>query len=220
MSETAPLLSIIVPVYNVERYLRQCLNSVLSQTLTDIEIICVDDGSTDSSPEIISEYMKADSRVRVVTKANSGYGDSMNRGLDAARGEYVGIVESDDWVDPEMFDDLTRLARRERAEVVKSNFYHYVTNGDISIKFNLIDPAHAFQLTYPLADHYVFFQMAAIWAAVYRRDFLVRNEIRFLPTAGASYQDTSFNFKVWACARRVYFTSEAYLHYRIDNQSS
>ena len=91
-----PKVSIVVPIYNVEKYLRQCLDSVVNQTLKEIEIICVDDGSTDSSPEIIQEYVEKDNRVKVISKPNSGYGNSMNRGFDMAEGEYIGIVESDE----------------------------------------------------------------------------------------------------------------------------
>ena len=107
MSE--PVVSLLVPIYNVERYLRECLDSACSQTLEDIEIICLNDGSTDSSPDIIREYMARDSRVRMVDKPNSGYGASMNRGLAEARGRYIGIWNSDDLL-------RTRCARvaRER----------------------------------------------------------------------------------------------------------
>lgn len=96
-----PKVSLLVPICNVERYLRECLDSAVAQTLKDIEIICINDGSTDSSPDIIREYMERDPRVKMIDKANSGYGDSMNRGLEMACGEYVGILESDDF----MFED-------------------------------------------------------------------------------------------------------------------
>ena len=91
----------LVPIYNVERYLQRCLDSAAAQTLENIEIICINDGSTDLSPAIIREYMERDARFVMIDKANSGYGDSMNRGLDQARGEYVGILESDDFMAPD-----------------------------------------------------------------------------------------------------------------------
>lgn len=120
-----PKVSIVIPIYNVERYLRQCLDSVVNQTLKDIEIICVDDGSTDSSPDIIKEYVDKDPRVKVITKPNSGYGNSMNRGFDMAEGEYIGIVESDDYADPDMFEKLYEVASANDLDVVKSGFYFY-----------------------------------------------------------------------------------------------
>ena len=121
----SPKVTVVVPIYNVEKYLRQCLDSIVNQTLKDIEIICVDDGSTDSSPQIIQEYMDKDSRVKVITKPNSGYGNSMNRGFDMAEGEYIGIVESDDYADPEMFEEMYNVASSNQLDVVKSGFYYY-----------------------------------------------------------------------------------------------
>lgn len=89
-------VSIVVPIYNVEKYLRQCLDSIVNQTLKNIEIICVNDGSTDNSLKIIQEFADKDSRIKIINKENTGYGNSMNIGFDAAIGEYIGIVESDD----------------------------------------------------------------------------------------------------------------------------
>ena len=111
-----PVLSLLVPIYNVERYLRQCLDSAAAQTLENIEIICINDGSTDSSPAIIREYMERDARFVMIDKANSGYGDSMNRGLDQARGEYVGILESDDFMAPDALEKLVHVARAHDAQ--------------------------------------------------------------------------------------------------------
>ena len=219
-TKTSPMLSVLVPIYNTSRYLRQCLDSVIRQRHVDMEIICINDGSTDDSLDIIRDYAARDPRIVIIDKPNSGYGDSMNHGLDAAQGRYIGIVESDDWVDPTMFEDLVNLAEDNHAQAVKSNFFHYLSKGEKSIKFDLINAVQAFRITDPSKNPYIFFQMAAIWAGIYRHDFLVEQDIRFLPTPGASYQDTSFNFKVWATAHRVIFTNKAYLHYRIDNEAS
>lgn len=120
-----PKVSLLVPICNVERYLRECLDSAVAQTLKDIEIICINDGSTDSSPDIIREYMERDSRVKMIDKANSGYGDSMNRGLEMARGEYVGILESDDFMFEGSLQKLVAKADAEHADVVKGDFYLY-----------------------------------------------------------------------------------------------
>ena len=121
----SPKVTVVVPIYNVEKYLRQCLDSIVNQTLKDIEIIFVDDGSTDSSQKIIQAYMDKDSRVKVITKPNSGYGNSMNRGFDMAEGEYIGIVESDDYADPEMFEEMYNVDSSNQLDVVKSGFYYY-----------------------------------------------------------------------------------------------
>lgn len=215
-------VSVLVPVCNVERYLRQCLDSLISQTLDDIQIICLDDGSTDSSPSILEEYRRIDNRIEVVTKPNSGYGDSMNIGLERAKGEYVGIVESDDFAEPDMFEQLYTFAKKYDADAVKSNFYAHTENrnpkdDELVVNFGEGPFDTAFC---PLEYQDVFIWRAAIWSGLYRTEFLRENDIRFLPTPGASFQDTSFHFKAFAAAERVALTERAFLHYRVDNVNS
>ncbi len=218
---TQPKISILVPVYNVEKYLRQCLDSIVSQTLKDIEIIVINDGSKDTSPQIIAEYADKDNRIKVINKTNSGYGHSMNMGLAAATGEYIGIVESDDWVDAEMFEELYTLAKQNDVEVVKSNYYFYWSKPTEKNKLKKVLPEKDVgKVINPEIEQGIFWCGPAIWSAIYRRDFLENNQIKFLETPGASYQDTAFNFKVWASAKRIYLTDKAYLHYRQDNEQS
>ena len=121
----SPVLSLLIPIYNVQRYLRECLDSALAQTLKDIEIICINDGSTDNSPAIIREYMDRDGRVKMIDKSNSGYGDSMNHGLEMARGKYVGILESDDFIAPDALENLVSAADSNNADFAKANFDFY-----------------------------------------------------------------------------------------------
>ncbi len=221
MKDTSTV-SILVPVCNVERYLRECLDSLISQTLEDIQIICIDDGSTDSSLVILQEYQKKDDRVEIISKPNSGYGDSMNLGLKRATGTYIGIVESDDFAEKDMFEKLVALAECHDVDLVKSNFYAHETLRDRK-EDQLVDNLEHCPKDHvicPLQDHNVFLTRPAIWSALYRRDFLLANDIWFLPTSGASFQDTSFNFKAMAAAQRVYLTGDAYLHYRVDNSNS
>ena len=108
----SPMVSLLIPIYNVERYLEECLDSAVNQTLKDIEIICINDGSTDSSPDIIRRYMANDGRVRMIDKANSGYGSSMNMGLDAATGKYIGILESDDYLELDALEVMVAAAEK------------------------------------------------------------------------------------------------------------
>ncbi len=211
-------VSVLIPCYNVEKYLRQCLNSVVNQTLQDLEIICINDGSTDGTRDILREYAMSDSRVKIIDKDNSGYGDSMNKGLAAAAGEYIGIVESDDWADADMFECLYTAAKEHDCDLVKSNFYDYC--GDISTLNEIIPPEDADQVIAPQERPTIFTKTCYIWTAIYRRSWLEREQICFLPTPGASYQDTSFNFKALACAKRAWFIRKAFLHYRRDNENS
>ena len=215
-------VSVLVPVCNVERYLRQCLESLVAQTLNDIQIICLDDGSTDSSPDILEEFRRIDPRIEVVTKPNSGYGDSMNIGLGMARGEYIGIVESDDFAEPDMFEQLYAFAKRHDADAVKSNFFAHTEDRDPKDDELVVNFGEGpFDTVFcPLEHQDVFIWRAAIWSGLYRTEFLRENDIEFLPTPGASFQDTSFHFKVFAAAKRVALTQKAYLHYRIDNVNS
>lgn len=221
-------VSVVIPIYNVEKYLRQCLDSVVNQTLKEIEIICVNDGSTDSSGDIIAEYMAKDSRVKVINKANSGYGHSMNMGFDMATGEYIGIVESDDYADSDMFESLYKTASENKLDVVKSGYYFYFSvPEERNEKQEIVSKALSNKTFCPTSyfkskmEMVEFFNIKpTIWSSIYRKDFIRENNIRFNETPGASYQDASFNFKVWSCAERVQLLQEAFLHYRQDNETS
>ena len=113
-------VSVIIPVYNVEEYLEECMESVIHQTLKEIEILCVNDGSTDHSLQILEQYAKKDDRIRIISQKNGGYGKAMNQGLDAASGEYIGIVEPDDYVPLNMYEDLYRKAKETESGFCES----------------------------------------------------------------------------------------------------
>lgn len=211
--------SILVPICNVEKFLDKCLQSLIEQTLQDIEIICINDGSKDNSLAIIEKFAESDSRIVIIDKPNSGYGDSMNKGLEIAQGEYVGIVESDDFVDRDMFYELYDLAVKNNADVVKSNFNFYWENPKKIIRCNNMNVDNIY-VNDKLNREKLFYGMPAIWSAIYKKEWLENNGIKFLPTPGASYQDTSFNFKVACMAEKIVLTPKAYLYYRQDNANS
>ena len=223
-----PKVSVVIPVYNVEKYLRQCLESVVNQTLQDIEIICVNDGSKDSSLQIMQEYQARDARIRIIDKENSGYGASMNQGFDAATGEYLGIVESDDYAEPEMFEMLYAVAKADDLDVVKSGFFFYYSQPEEkNIPSPVASSVMCKRVFCPVTDfkspmeQAEFFNIKpTIWSAIYKTKFIRDNHIRFNETPGASYQDASFNFKVWTCAQRVRLVEDCFLHYRQDNENS
>ena len=112
-------ISVIVPCYNVERYIHQCLESIVNQTHSNLEIICIDDGSTDNTPAIIDRVALTDTRIKVIHKSNTGYGDTMNVGLEASTGDYIGIVESDDWIEPDMYETLLRAALDNSLDIAR-----------------------------------------------------------------------------------------------------
>ncbi len=214
-----PTCSIIVPVYNNDKYLKECLDSILAQTLKSLEIICIDDGSTDKSADILDSYAKEHSQIKVFHNKNHGYGYSINFGITRASGEYIGIVESDDMVLPEMFETLYNAAVKNCCEIVKSNFYYYWSNSKRVLQ--QVMPLDSIgEVFRPQEKTSIFWSMPCIWAAIYKRTFLVRNNIKCLETPGASYQDTAFNFKAFAKANSAFLLNDAFLLYRQDNETS
>ena len=222
--EEKPKVSIIVPVCNVELYLEECLQSLEKQTLKEIEIICINDGSTDNSLSILKKYAKKDKKFKVIDKDNAGYGHAMNIGMDMAKGKYIGIVESDDFTDVHMFEDLFELAEKEKLEVVKADFNRFVKE-DGELVCNYIEVAARDRDCYnkvinPQENTKVFELVMQTWSGIYKRDFLVENGIRHHETPGASYQDNGFWFQTFMFATRVYFYNKAYYFNRRDIPNS
>lgn len=196
-----PAISLLIPIYNVEKYLRECLDSVLAQSFTNFEAICINDGSTDSSRAIVQEYLDADIRFRVIDKTNSGYGASMNQGLDAATGEYVAILESDDVYTPDALEVLHNLANAHNAQAAKADFWFYWSKNEKLEPCHVISEGLCGKLVNPQKEFEPFYAKPSIWSGMYNRAFLQENDIRFLETPGASYQDAGFAFKAWAAGR-------------------
>lgn len=211
-------VSIVVPVYNVDKYLCQCLDSLCHQTLKEIEIICVDDGSTDLSGKILDEYANKDERIRVIHKQNEGYGKAMNCGIDHAKGEYIGILESDDFANIDMYEKLYSKATESNLDMIRGNYFEYRESG---IKEHILYPLELCdKLLDPLDIPTIFLQGPAIWTGLYKREFLKEKNIRFQETPGASYQDASYHFLTWTLAERIAVTEDCLMYYRMDNEAS
>lgn len=212
--------SVIVPVYNVENYLRECLDSIINQTYGDLEIICIDDGSTDTSGKILDEYARVDKRIIVVHKANSGYGQTMNLGLSKASGEYIGIVESDDYIALDAFERFAKIVEESkvRPDIVKCSYTCLAKDEKRHRK--LFNDEMCGKVIVPTEYMSLFRVPCSIWSAVYNRMFLLDNGIDFLETPGASYQDMSFTFKAFIMAKALYLSNESVYFYRIFNIDS
>ncbi len=211
-------VSVIVPVYNVEKYVAKCLESLIAQTMQDIEILCINDGSTDTSSEILKKYSQEDSRIQIFNKPNTGYGNSMNLGLAKARGEYIAIVESDDYAERNMLETLYNAAVNSDADIVKGEYFRHQNGRD-----DFADRMREYQKGKLISVHStpsILFLADTIWSALYRRDFLEKNHIIFHETPGASFQDISFALQGWLLAEKVFFLGTPVLHYRIDNPDS
>ncbi len=210
------LISVLVPIYNVEKYLAECLESIINQTYRHLEIICVNDGSTDRSLEIALSFAQSDSRICVYDKDNSGYGATMNKALNMAKGEYIAIVESDDYIDDNMLENLLRYALESKVDIVKTNYYLHTEEGDtLGELFHNPPFDEVFRLSEKSPE--ILMGGGNIWSGLYRKSFLDENGISFNETPGASYQDTGFKLKTFACADSILLKSDAYYHYRVDN---
>lgn len=219
-----PLISILVPVCNVEKYLEKCLDSILNQTFSDIEIICMDDGSIDTSGDILDRYAEKDERVRVIHKENSGYGSTMNQAIQLATGDYIGIVESDDYIAEDMYQVLYEVATKSNLDFVKSDFYQLWNNADGSdyIEYKRLsdDDTLYNRVICPNDEKNAYFMEKFTWNALYKRKFLIENCVSYNETPGASYQDNGFWFQTFYYAKRVMFLNQAFYYYKQDNPNS
>ena len=226
MQQAAPLVSVIVPIYNVERFLDQALESVEAQTLHNLEILCVNDGSTDSSPDIVRDHASRDERIRLIDKPNGGYGSACNRGIDEARGTWIAILEPDDWIDPAMYEDMTTYADtfRQDIDIVKTPYWR-VVNPDTPAQHLLncsykgrIRPARQpFTLADKGTDH-LLIHHPSIWSALYRADFLRDRDIRFQEIPGAGWADNPFLVETLCQARSIVYLDWAYYYYREETE--
>ena len=217
-----PKVSIVVPIYNVERYLRECLDSILNQTLKDLEIILIDDGSPDNCGKIIDEYAKRDKRIVAIHQINSGYSKTVNRGIAIARGEYIGIIESDDWIESDMYERLYKDAKKNRTDVTKGLFYFYNSLKSDGIQNVIYANPHGVDLRFA-PDHVFTVEdwpkiiafHASVWSSIYKAEFI--KKIKFVESAGASYQDFPFMVEVLCKAKRITVVKKPFVHWRNDN---
>ncbi len=215
-------ISVIVTIHNAENYLQECLESVLAQTFPEIEVLCMDGGSTDSTPEILQSYARRDGRIRVIMDPNTSYGHKVNRGIAEAGGEYLSVLESDDMYEPFMLEKLYQAAEQHHADFVNGDYtnffdmagrrFGYVTKmyrgGDYGCLINYKEQPERFGV------------IPRYWTGLFRKDFLLREEIRMNESPGASYQDMSFRFLTSILAQRAYHIEIPLYLYRVDNPGS
>lgn len=204
-----PKISIILPIYNVAEYLPRCIDSVLNQTLKDIEIILATDGPEDCDA-ICVEYAQKDPRVKIIFHPGS-YGKAVNEGIKIATGEYIGIVETDDWCDSTMFEKLYHIAKYHDADVAKASFYRVkkwkMSRRDFSRKAKLLTPEK---------NKDFFWFMSSLWSAIYKTDFLKKNQI-FFPEERLSFIDTPFVLETFVKAKCFVYLPEPLYFYNCNN---
>ena len=215
-----PLISVIMPTYKVEEYLPQCLESVMNQDFQDIEIIPVDDGSPDSCGAIIDKYASQDKRIHPIHQKNGGYGKAVNAGMAKASGKYIVIVETDDYIEPDMLSVLYRVAEKYQASVVKAGFRKLYSDGGECI----VHPPFLFYESEikvePQYSNDLMVMESSIWAALYNREFLEQYNIKVLESSGAAYQDVVFKFMVYSMAESIICIDKPVYNYRVMTANS
>ena len=221
-------VSVVVPVYNAEKYLRQAILSISRQTLREIEILCVDDGSTDSSVDILNELAKEDKRIKVLHNPRKGAGAALARnfGLEHASGEYLSILDADDWFEPEMLARSYQRAKETGADVVMfdAKYYSDITGQEVHADWvlnkDLLPDNDVFSPT-ECADKLFQITAGQAWNRLYRRKFIEQNKIRFVPVHYTD--DQAFSFVSLACANKIAILPQKFVNYRwisTDNQNS
>lgn len=217
------LISIIVPVYNVEQYLDRCMESLLQQTYHRLEIILVDDGSTDSSAAKCDEYAERDSRVKVIHKCNGGLSDARNAGLELVTGEYIGYVDSDDWIEPEMYARMYHACIGHDAQLAVCRYFSEYSTKSASGADPV--PAQSGKVV-PLSreellkiyirddDAYVIYN--SVWSKLFRRD-LVKGMV--FPK-GRNSEDIMYTTRAFCKAERAVYLDQCFYHYVLDREGS
>ena len=200
-------VSIIVPVYNVEKYLSKCLDSLLSQTLNDIEILVIDDGSTDHSPDIIQEYSSRSDKIHAFRKPNGGLSDARNYAFSHITGEYTGFIDSDDFVDSDMYETLYQRAIETNADIVECNLHHTWSDHE--------DTEYGEKFTDQ--KQLLMNGRSVVWNKIYKTEWLKSTGVSF-PT-GLIYEDVNFYSKLIPFLAKIEYVDQAFVHYVQRNTS-
>ena len=219
-------ISVILPIYNMEEYLKYSLDSVLEQTLNNIEIICINDGSTDNSLSILQEYAKKDKRIKIINQNNSGSGIARNNGLNIATGEYIAFLDPDDYLDNNyILEHLYKNAKENNCDLAGGNFKFIYSDVNCKNKFDLsiLEEEKNYKETtnYRFQNSFVgntedYKSSGWFWRFIFKKDFLDKKNIRF-PNY-KRFQDIPFLAKALSLCNKIYFSKEDYYCYRINHK--
>ncbi|MCR5224699.1 MAG: glycosyltransferase [Alphaproteobacteria bacterium] len=209
-------VSVIVPIYNVEKYLARCLDSIIAQTLKDIEIICVNDGSTDKSLAILKEYAKKDNRITIICQENKGLSGARNTGMAVATGKYLGFVDSDDWVNAEFYERLYNAAEKHEADIACAGVERNYKSGRKRIKLFFVNE----QVAHSAKEKYDLTKMPGkcyAWNKIYKRDIIQSRCLKF--KEGAYFEDLGFVMHALYYSRNLVTVPGAKYHYWVNTES-
>ena len=207
-----PTVSFIVPVYNTEKYLHKCLDSILAQTFSDFECILIENGSSDGSGKICDDYTARDNRLKVVHLEGKGVSFARNTALDMASGQWIVFVDSDDWIEPDLIETALKTAKEHPADIIQWN---YVSDGGKKVKKSQCLQAGEFVI---LPDKELPGWFAMIWSRMYSKSLIDENNIRF-DTELFFGEDGLFSIQALACAKSIWNTDKALYHY-VDRTDS
>ncbi len=219
------LVSVVIPIYNSEKYLRKCLDSIMSQTYSNLEIILLNDGSTDKSGDICKEYAAYDSRVKYIYKQNEGQSITRNRGIEEANGRYLYFMDSDDYVERTFIEDALNKMSIHNADSVIFNYYHVGDGDEIRKETDFL------QGSYNIAkqeDRFKFFVTVflwykcgfEVWNRIYDANIIKNNDIRFPVFQPVVGEDVCFNLLYFLCAGKVYVSNDRYYYYAHNEGST
>lgn len=216
-------VSIIIPVYNPRELLVKCLDSVINQTLRDIEIICIDDGSSDGSIDILNEFYQKDNRIKIFRQKNKGAGFSRNLGLEHANGDYIVFLDSDDWIEKDMCETLYKKAINSNCDLILFNAFRHLENNTtkdlIHFPNNINENSETFTFDYTYIKNKVFNgYFGVIWCKFYKKTFLKENNIIF--ENHKMFQDVEFHIKTLLLAKKIAYCHNVFYHYIRIGQNS
>ena len=214
-----PLISVIIPVYNVEDYLRECLDGVVGQSYSNLEILCIDDGSTDSSPAILAEYAERDKRIKVIRKENGGVANARNTGLDNVSGAYISFLDADDIYETTLYEKVLRQAMKTKADICVFQSDRFIDDFSIRLYNAFAFAEHLFpeKEVFSLSDiprHAFSVFNGYVWDKLFKADFVNGRRIRFHPIKASS--DARFVHFALAVSGRISVVKEILAHHRKD----
>ncbi len=213
-----PKVSVIIPIYNTEKYLSQCLESICSQTLKEIEIICINDGSTDSSSEILKNFASKDSRIIIINQQNSGQGAARNLGISKAKGEFTLCMDSDDWLEPQGLEKAYNKIKSDNADILIFDFYKFYENTQTKIIFKNTSVYNQLKTPFsPKEAGKVLLLNNSLCFKLYRTEFLKNNNIIY--SNNKFMEDAPFYIKAMLLANKITCLDEALSNYRIYAKS-
>ena len=211
------LLTVVIPVYNVEKYLKRCIESILIQEWKNYDILLVNDGSTDNSPQICDDYAKAYDFISVIHKKNGGLSAARNTGISHAEGEYVYFPDSDDWIEPDTFISLAEVVESQKFDIISFNREFVKGEEDAIVSDSLVTQVFEGKDAFvQMLKHSYITGFAN--DKIYRKSLFTDNDIQF--PIGKYYEDLGTNYKLFLSAKKVYATNQKYYHYLIDNPDS